>query len=274
MSSLRQPRSSPRTVLCVPGHREDWIVSARESGADLILWDLEDAVPADKKWQARELVAAHIQPGDAVRVNAFDSEWFDDDLKALARFTGQVWVPKVEDVTPLAVVYEKRRIANQVALIETPRGVLRGVRELESFPNLFQGLAWGLHDFVAASCHLSYRDTIAIDYAVAQVTLLAMANRIPCIAAPEYSDNLDSVREAAALAKMQGFTGMGCLSPQQVRPVRAAFTWSTNDIAKAQRIVDAAPFLPGATGRTNHGDLVSPPTLAWAQNLLEEVLRG
>ena len=49
---------SARTFLFVPGDRPDRFDKARDSGADIVVIDLEDAVTSSEKSRARALVAA------------------------------------------------------------------------------------------------------------------------------------------------------------------------------------------------------------------------
>ena len=46
-----------RSVLFVPGHKPGWVDKAIASGADCVVLDLEDSVPADLKAGARATVA-------------------------------------------------------------------------------------------------------------------------------------------------------------------------------------------------------------------------
>lgn len=68
-----------RSYLYVPGNRPDRFQRALESGADAVIFDLEDAVPADGKDDARSMVADVLDGAAAIA-----------DKAAL---TG-VWVPK------------------------------------------------------------------------------------------------------------------------------------------------------------------------------------
>ena len=43
-----------RSVLFVPGNKEDWIRKAPKYGADALILDLEDSVPPQEKDAARE----------------------------------------------------------------------------------------------------------------------------------------------------------------------------------------------------------------------------
>lgn len=81
-----------RSLLFVPGHRGTWVEKGIASGADGLILDLEDSVPADLKEDARREVAASIRRvresgsdiGFYVRVNALDTGLSGDDIAAVA----------------------------------------------------------------------------------------------------------------------------------------------------------------------------------------------
>ena len=81
-----------RSLLFVPGHRIGWAEKAVAAGADAVILDLEDSVPADRKADARRIVAetiaalaeTHPDCGVYVRLNALETGMTGDDLEAVA----------------------------------------------------------------------------------------------------------------------------------------------------------------------------------------------
>jgi citrate lyase subunit beta / citryl-CoA lyase len=130
-----------RSALFVPGHRDDFFTKGARSGADGLIFDLEDSVPKPMRAEARVKVAAWIaRPGAArqvlsVRINALEHDCLDDDLSAaVTRSLTAVQLPKVEspdDVLRLesALVRHEQRLglpAGHVRiwpLLETAQGV-------------------------------------------------------------------------------------------------------------------------------------------------------
>jgi citrate lyase subunit beta/citryl-CoA lyase len=76
-----------RSVLFVPGDRRDLAAKAPRSSPDVIVLDLEDAVPAAAKVEARswvrESAAALLGSTVLVRVNPPTTEWFEGDVASL-----------------------------------------------------------------------------------------------------------------------------------------------------------------------------------------------
>src|SRR3989441_5065099 len=96
-----------RSYLFVPGNRPDRFEKARQSGADAVILDLEDAVQSAHKDLAREAVASWLSPARPVyvRINGTGTPWFERDLDV-------VGMPGV-----LGVVLPKAEHPEQVAQV-------------------------------------------------------------------------------------------------------------------------------------------------------------
>ena len=97
-----------RSVLFVPGHKPEWAHKALAAGADCIVLDLEDSVPADRKEATREVVrhslgelrAAAPKAGLFVRPNALATRLAGADLEAVVcPALDGIFAPKVKDAT-------------------------------------------------------------------------------------------------------------------------------------------------------------------------------
>ena len=77
-----------RSFLFVPSDSSRKLASARNLRPDAFIYDLEDAVSVDRKLEARAMLkselttALDLAPKVFVRVNAFESPFFADDLLA------------------------------------------------------------------------------------------------------------------------------------------------------------------------------------------------
>src|SRR5947208_16609009 len=110
--NLDPPLAHARTLLFVPGNRPERFDKALASGADAVVLDLEDSVPAAAKSAARETIAA-AWPGLrarglplVVRINSLDSVPGEQDVQWLARLTPgvSVMVPKADTASNLAAL--------------------------------------------------------------------------------------------------------------------------------------------------------------------------
>jgi malyl-CoA/(S)-citramalyl-CoA lyase len=137
--------------------------------ADIVLGNLEDAVPVDRKEAAREglvKVGKATDFGDTqlwTRVNALDSPWVLDDLTTLVTEIGDklsvIMVPKVEGpwdihyVDRLLAQLESRAGLEQPllvhAILETAQGVAH-VEEIAAASPRMQGMSFGPADLAAS----------------------------------------------------------------------------------------------------------------------------
>ena len=137
--------------------------------ADIVLGNLEDAIPADRKVAAREGLARLGRETDLggtalwTRVNALDSPWVLDDLETLVGAIGDrldvIMVPKVEGpwdihyvdrlLAQLEAKHELRRPILVHAILETALGVTNLEAIAAASPRM-QGMSFGPADLAAS----------------------------------------------------------------------------------------------------------------------------
>jgi citrate lyase subunit beta/citryl-CoA lyase len=262
----------PRSYLFVPGNRPERFDKALAAGADAVIIDLEDAVPPGEKADARAAVRAWLSPGKPVlvRINGFDSAWFEDDLPlcALPGVAGIV-LPKAEHETALARV-AGAGAASILPLIESGLGLWNAAL-LARLPRV-ERLVFGSIDFSLdlniQECH----ETLL--YARSQ---LVLASRVAGIAAPVDGvtasfDDAARVQADTLRARALGFGGKLCIHPKQVAPVHEAFAPTADEMDWATRVVAAADAAQGAAVAVD-GRMVDRPVILIAQQMLEEARR-
>lgn len=229
------------TLLFLPASNPRMIDKARESGADLVVLDLEDSVKPEDKEAARamaaEAVAGEWPMPVAIRINGAHSEWHGLDLVAVMHSkAGLVVVPRVEGREELAFV--RHQTGRPVlAMIETAKGVLAA----QAIAHESSALVAGTND-LAADLHLppdAGRGPLA-----ASLQQILLAARAAGIAAFDGVFNrLDDPQGFAAEcdeSRRLGFDGKSLIHPDQIAPCRAAFAPSAEEIARAERLVEAA----------------------------------
>ena len=216
--------------------------------ADEVVVDLEDAVAAHDKEQARTLAAAALNRGrlgrtTALRVNGRSTPWWEDDLRAAAdAHLDVVVLPKVEcpedvsaaaDLLPAGIGLE--------AQIETARGLVEAERIAAAGAGL-EALVFGPAD-LAASLGVPVLTIGAgtTDYALARVVAAARASGLQALDGPHarLGDDLGLVLSARR-ALEHGYDGKWVIHPSQIEPVNSIFTPSPAELERAQRILEAA----------------------------------
>ena len=277
-----------RSKLFVPGARPELFAKAVAGEADALSFDLEDSVPDTGKADARAAVAEFVASEAAqalakvviVRVNAPDSPWFEDDLRAVARpGVALINLPKLD--TPSGVraavrTLEHAEAGNGVATpirlllnIETPLALANATALAAAHPRV-AGLQVGLGDLFEP-LGIDRRDPanvhavlFAIRMAAAQAGVFALDGAWPDIA------DTEGFSAEAQRARRLGYAGKSCIHPRQVALANAAFAPDEAELEAARRIVAAADeaALQGRGAFVVDGRMVDLPFLKRAQALL------
>lgn len=273
-----------RSLLFVPGDRPDRFAKAAASGADALILDLEDAVAASAKADARAAVADWLGEPAAVprfvRINPVDGVLAVDDLDALlgTRPDGIV-VPKAEGAATIAridTLLAERGLADLPLLpiaTETPAAIFQ-LGSYAGAGHRLAGLTWGAEDLPAAIGATTAREEdgrYTAPYELARSLTLFGAHAAGVAAIdtvyPAIRDEAGLAAYAARAAR-DGFTGMMAIHPAQVAAINAAFTPSAEAIARAQAIVDAFTAQPDAGALQVDGRMVDAPHLKQARRVL------
>jgi malyl-CoA/(S)-citramalyl-CoA lyase len=165
------PTRLERMIHFIPPHNEKVRAKIGEliPQVDVILGNLEDAVPIEAKEAARHGFIALAQEHDFgatglwTRVNALDSPWFLDDVMQIVGAVGHkldvIMLPKIEDVADihyvdrlLAQLEARHNLTKPIlvhAILETARGVSQ-VEALASCSPRLHGMSLGPADLAAS----------------------------------------------------------------------------------------------------------------------------
>jgi citrate lyase subunit beta/citryl-CoA lyase len=261
-----------RSYLFVPGNRPERFDKACAAGADAVIVDLEDAVPASDKLAARDALAAWLSPAHPVlvRINSADSEWFRDDL-ALCGLPGVAGIvlPKAEREHDLVTVAAAGARAI-LPLVESAQGMWNAVALARS--PCVRRLVFGAIDF---SLDLGIRE--GHEQLLYFRSQLVLVSRVAGIEAPVDGvttalDDPDLVRDDTDRARALGFGGKLCIHPKQVAVVNAAFAPSAAELVWAARVLEVAANANGAAVALD-GKMVDRPVILIAQQMLDEAAR-
>lgn len=258
-----------RSYLFVPGNRPSRFNKAFESGAGVVIIDLEDAVPPDEKRSTRETVAAILSPARPVyiRINGTDTEWFQDDLAAV-QHPGVVGIvlPKAEGKDQVAMVAGRLLPhVHIVPIVESALGIWNAL-EIASAPQV-ERLVFGSLDF-----QLDTNITGDYEELLYARSRLVLASRIAGILPPLDSvttvlDNDDLLAADVQKARRLGFGGKMCIHPQQVRTVNNGFLPTEQEIVWAKTVMEAIESMGEGALRLN-GAMVDRPIIEKARKIL------
>lgn len=285
-----------RSMLFVPGDRPERFDKAAASGADAVILDLEDAVTADRRPQARREIAACLARGTRavplwVRINPVDTEDALRDLAAIvATRPDGILLPKVRDGADVQRASHWLEACEAscgfaagsvrlVPLITERAGALLKAATFADLPARVAGLTWGAEDLAAdvgASANRSADGDYEFTFALARsmCLLAAAAAGVPAI------DTIDiEFRDAAAIerraraSRRQGFAAKLAIHPAQIAPIHAAFSPTADEVQWAERVLAAFRASPGLGAVAFEGGMLDKPHLRQAQRILDSAGR-
>jgi citrate lyase subunit beta/citryl-CoA lyase len=282
-----------RSKLFVPGSRPELFAKALASAADALSFDLEDAVAADRKPQARAALRELLRSGLVadkhkvliVRVNALDTPYFSADIDAVVQGgLDLVNLPKpetVDDVRAAAAALERAEAANGVTTpvglllnIESPKA-LRHAAELAAAHPRVAGLQLGLGDLFEP-LGIARREPAAIQQAMFSLRIAAGEAGVFAYDSA-FADIKDEAgfRAEAQLARSMGFLGKSCIHPSQIALANEVFRPSDDEIVHALRVVEAAREADanGIGAYVVDGKMIDPPFVERARALVRDAAR-
>ncbi len=253
-----------RSYLFAPGNQPKLLDRVFRSGADAVVLDLEDAVPASAKVAARRLVASTtnrdrrpgadsdsaVGPRVFIRINSTGTEYWRADIDAVVGpGIAGIRVPKAESLESLCRVHDAvsdredalglpRGNIRLVATIETARG-LNQVEALAAAPRL-AGFTFGAADFCADIC-ADPADPMATLHACSRLVVASRAGRVAPPVASVFTDLHDgaALRTDTERLKRLGFFGRSAIHPRQVEVINAVFEPTADEVAAAREVVAA-----------------------------------
>ena len=251
-----------RTLLFVPGHKDRLLEKAPESGADALLYDLEDSVPAAERAVARTKVRAHLAMPKPlpcyVRINGLADAGPTETATDLAAIAvdglAGVMLPKPQSAGDIRFVADHLDRLEQaaglaagsveiIAFIESARGVHFTFEIASASPRV---VAVGIGSAEDGDLMTDLRcqwtpDGSELLYARSRVLLEARAAGIEHLIDGVFlglDDEAGLVRDAE-YARTLGYRGKTVIHPRQIAPVNRVFTPGEKEIADYRAMIEA-----------------------------------
>ncbi len=291
-----------RSLLFVPGNREDRIRKALASEADAVVLDLESATPIGEQGRAREICRRMIRehhaargfagrPAILVRVAEARSPDQARDLAAVvdAGLTG-ILLPQVQDARDVVATDEALARCEAEAgvasgrtrimpLVESASAIRMAFEIASASPRVaYMGGATGRDGDLARSLGFRFsaegRETLFLRSKVlVDVRAAGIPNPISGIWG--LVDDLDGLRRFAEQSRDLGYEGLMTIHPKQVPIVNAVFSPSGEEIGEWRRIIEAMENAAreGQGAIRLDGRLVDAAHVATARQQLERAQR-
>ncbi|MEC3911982.1 CoA ester lyase [Sphingobium sp. CR2-8] len=233
-----------RSLLFLPASNARAIAKARTLPCDMVILDLEDAVPDDAKDIARDGAIAALAEGfggriAGVRINVAGTPWHGVEMIALKGTTADyVVLPKVEHPKQVRDVYSVSQ-KPVIAMIESAHGVLVAaeIARAEGCAGLFIGL----NDLRKNLGIPPSAGRGGLSYAMQAVVLAARAAGIAVFDGVfNRLEDETGLEIECAEGYALGFDGKTLIHPSQVPVANQIFGPDAQALADARRLIEAA----------------------------------
>ncbi|MFC5369081.1 HpcH/HpaI aldolase/citrate lyase family protein [Salinirubrum litoreum] len=269
-----------RSLLYCPGDQREMHQKAVDSGADAVIFDLEDAVAPAARATARRTVRETLDglddpdPSISVRITSYDREG-PSDVEAVVRdaerLPDSVVLPKVDRPDQVERLTADLKAAGAssvdvIPLIETAAGLL-AVEEIAEASGVV-GVAYGDQDYTAdVGATVTAAKTESL-YARQRVVAAAGAARVDAFDTVHTDiEDSEGLREQTRTVLEFGFDGKLAIHPAQVPIINEAFTPTDEEIEWAERVLAGQSRASEADDGvfTVDGQMIDPPLVERAR---------
>lgn len=278
-----------RSLLFVPGNKENMLEKASGFRPDVFIPDMEDSVPDAEKANARETIAGFLPKLAATgvpvmpRVNSLPTGWTEDDLAAVvgSDIFG-ISIGKIDEPADI------QHVSEILARLEAERGVEVGVLRiipwlesalaivncydiLKSSPRII-GVAFGAEDYTHDMGIERLEDESESAFARNTLSMAARAARVTALDTPYFSfRDDDGLRANSRESRQRGFKGRFAIHPAQIEGINETYSPSEAEIEHARRIVAAFEEAEsrGRGSTSLDGKVIDVPVVKRARALLE-----
>ena len=292
-----------RSTISVPGHIEKMHTKAFASPVDVVMLDLEDSVPVEAKLSAREQVIKTLTSvevregmGISVRVNGTDTQYcFRDVIEVVGAASAKIdsiVLPKADsagDVHFLSRLLDgieaELGTEKQIAIDASIESALaiENISEIATAPRV-RSLIFGIADYSASigarlssiSGHGEEDPEVypghRWNYVMSKIVQTAKAYNLLAIDSPygNFKDLLE-LGKSAKISAALGFDGKWAIHPSQIETINNVFSPTSEEINRANRILEAAKASPGRGAVAIDGRMVDRATIRLAKKLVDSI---
>jgi len=278
-----------RSMLFVPTYKESFIDHGLNSGADALIFDLEDSIPDQFKQTARENMKKYLEKGlfkdklVFVRINPLESHLVFKDLE-------YVFHPDIDGfmLTKIYTADDMIYYDNLVTQLENEKGIehnhfcftpliettsaVMDVYNIARASKRIVALTFGGEDYLNDLEGLHGEPPITFDYPRAVIALAARAAGLLPIDTPYLKlKDFDGFKKEERISFEMGFAGCLLIHPIQIPVANECFTPDAAEVERSKRIVEAIRVSKekGSGVAMLDDKMIGPPMAKRAQNVLK-----
>jgi citrate lyase subunit beta / citryl-CoA lyase len=270
-----------KSLLFVPGHKRNYLKNFNSINFDALVVDLEDAVPIDKKKEARknleDIKNFNLGKNLYVRLN-YDKINLENDIKSCAKSKIRSFVlPKID--TPKDIIFIQKIIKKYIKsknlkfliLIESAKAIIN-LKDICEFSKNINGLIFGAEDYLNDINVLDFHDNTNINFPRALIPIYAHAYNLNCIDTPYLNlINQKDFKIHLKTSKSLGYTGILNIHPKQCKLTNINYAPSKSDYKISKKIINSNKSYKYQNENISvlKNKLVGPPMIKRAKKIIE-----
>ena len=262
-----------RSFHFIPADNNKFLEKAKGINTDILIYDLEDAVPNTNKNLARDNISKlNLQTNKAfIRINSFDSNWIEEDLKLVKSLSSEVGLvlPKTQSIEDIISIQRQlERETRVIPLIEDFASLAKCIEFLKH-PMIFAA-GLGVEDLLS---HLPYsNDNLDLLIDNLRFDLIKYSNAcgvMPIDLISTETEDMKSFQSECLKARYMGFTSKFSIHPNQLKTINNIFSPTKKEIEWAKNILDHSKDENSGYKMHSDGVLTTPPKIKKALNILQ-----
>lgn len=278
-----------RSLLFIPGNRENMLRKAGSSIADAVIFDLEDSIAENDKDSARVMLSDFLSSCHStlkkqiiVRINSPKEAWRKDIIAVAERSCVNAFMVPKATVSSIGMIDDYLRsieLTNDlpketfklIPMIESPRGLM-DAGNIANASSRITGMLFGAEDYTT---EMGIQRTESGEEIYVARCIFAMACHSAGVDAYDTPftnlKDLDGLKKDAFNAKSVGMTGKAAIHPSHLETINDVFMPSENEIKQALRIVKENEIAKrnGKGSFSLDGKMVDVPVVLRAERLLD-----
>lgn len=261
-----------RSFHFIPADNHKFLEKSKGINADVLIYDLEDAVSNTNKGLARDNISNLDIKVDNVfiRVNSFDSSWIEEDLKlikTLSKYVGVV-LPKTLSTDDFKSI--KKQIGRDVKIIPLIEDFtsLTECLNILKHPSVFAA-GLGVEDLLSSLPYTNDNLSLLIDNLRFELIKYSRACRVtPIDLISTETNNMKQFQSECLKSKSMGFTSKFSIHPNQVGIINDIFSPNKEELKWANNILNHSRDENSGYKMHPDGILTTPPKIKKALNIL------
>lgn len=262
-----------RSFHFVPADNAKFLEKSKGINADILIYDLEDAVPNTNKGVARDNICnLNLQEENTfIRINAFDSKWIEEDLKLIKNLSPEVGIvlPKTQSLADIISIQKQlKRELKVIPLIEDFASLAECVQFLKH-PMIF-GAGLGVEDLLSSLPYTNDNLNLLINNLRFELIKSSRAcGVLPIDIISTETEDIENFQSECLKSRSMGFTSKFSIHPNQLKTINDTFSPNKEELKWATTILTHSSDENSGYKMHSDGILTTPPKIKKALTILQ-----